>query len=113
VRPHELEIVARAGDDTWPVTLSQVLTAGPNTRIEFRRDGSDEYVDVELTREAFNGLRERLGLTPGAHVHLRPRRITRFVAGEGQSSGTVPGGVAIARSTTSRVSGAANVRTNS
>jgi sulfate transport system ATP-binding protein len=113
VRPHELEIVARAGDDTWPVTLSQVLTVGPNTRIEFRRDGSDEYVDVELTREAFNGLRERLGLTPGAHVHLRPRRITRFVAGEGQSSGTVPGGVAIARSTTSRVSGAANVRTNS
>ena len=38
VRPHELEIVARSGDDTWPVTLSQTLTVGPHTRIEFLRD---------------------------------------------------------------------------
>jgi sulfate transport system ATP-binding protein len=73
--------VAKAGTDTWPVTLSQSLTVGPNTRIEFLRDAGQGYVDVELPREAFARLRESLTLEPGARVHLRPRRITRFVSG--------------------------------
>ena len=80
VRPHELEVLAEAGIDTWPVTLSQVLTVGPNTRIEFRRDTDQGYVDVELPRERYNELRSRLSLAPGARLHLRPRRITRFGA---------------------------------
>jgi sulfate transport system ATP-binding protein len=83
VRPHELEIVAVAGSDTWPVTLSQTLTVGPNTRIEFKRDGAEGYVDVELPRAAFMALREHVALEPGARVHLRPRRITRFEAPKG------------------------------
>ena len=96
VRPHELEIVAEAGADTWPVTLAQTLTVGPNTRLEFRRtddasDASDAmgasgsstthdggFIDVEMPRAQFATLRDRLGLTPGAQVHLRPRRVTRF-----------------------------------
>ncbi len=82
VRPHELEILAEAGDGTWPVTLSQTLTVGPNTRIEFKRVSDDSYVDVELPRETFTTLRDRLGLLPGANVHLRPRRVTRFGAKE-------------------------------
>ena len=81
VRPHELEVVAEAGADTWPVTLSQTLTVGPNTRIEFKREGAEGYVDVELPRAAYTALRERVNLDPGARVHLRPRRITRFEAG--------------------------------
>ncbi len=80
VRPHELEVVAQAGPDTWPVTLSQTLTVGPNTRIEFKREGAEGYVDVELPRSAYVALRERVSLEPGVRVHLRPRRITRFVA---------------------------------
>jgi sulfate transport system ATP-binding protein len=80
VRPHELEILAAAGEDTWAVTLSQVLTVGPNTRIEFRRDADDSFVDVELPREAFVHLRGSLSLSPGDRVHLRPRRVTRFAA---------------------------------
>jgi sulfate transport system ATP-binding protein len=81
VRPHELEILAEGGADTWAVTLRQSLTVGPNTRIEFERvsDGSD--VDVELPRASFIALRERLGLAPGVRVHLRPRRVTTFGAG--------------------------------
>ena len=81
VRPHELEIVAQAGPDTWPVTLAQTLTVGPHTRIEFRREAGDGFVDVELTRERWAVLRDQLQLAPGARVHLRPRRITRFEAG--------------------------------
>ena len=80
VRPHELEIVAQAGADTWPVTLAQTLTVGPHTRIEFQRDGAEGYVDVELSRERWAAVRDHLGLAPGARVHLRPRRITRFQA---------------------------------
>ena len=82
VRPHELEILAQASDDTWAVTLSQTLTLGPNTRIEFKRVSDGSYVDVELPRESFTILRDRLGLVPGVHVHLRPRRVTRFGARE-------------------------------
>jgi sulfate transport system ATP-binding protein len=80
VRPHELEIVAEADDETWPVTLGQTLTVGPNTRLEFRREGAEGFVDVELPREQYQRLKESLGLQPGAHVHLRPRRVTRFAA---------------------------------
>jgi sulfate/thiosulfate transport system ATP-binding protein len=82
VRPHELEILAEAGSDTWAVTLSQTLTVGPNTRIEFKRVSDGSPVDVELPRERFTTLRDRLGLTPGVHVHLRPRRVTRFGAAQ-------------------------------
>jgi sulfate transport system ATP-binding protein len=80
VRPHELEIVAEAAADTWAVTLAQTLTVGPNTRIEFKRDDDDSYVDVELGREAWLQVRDRLGLMPGCRVHLKPRRVTRFGA---------------------------------
>ncbi len=80
VRPHELEVVVQAGPDTWPVTLSQTLTLGPNTRIEFKRLDEEAYVDVEMTRAEFLALKARVPLEPGARLHLRPRRITRFAA---------------------------------
>ena len=80
VRPHELEVVAEAGADTWPVTFSQALTVGPNTRIEFKRDDAEGYIDVELSRAAYTALRERVRLDPGSRVHLRPRNIRRFDA---------------------------------
>jgi sulfate transport system ATP-binding protein len=80
VRPHELEVVAEAGTDTWPVTFSQALTVGPNTRIEFKRDDAEGYIDVELSRAAYTALRERVRLDPGSRVHLRPRNIRRFDA---------------------------------
>lgn len=78
VRPHELQVLAQPEDGSVPATLSQLLTVGPNTRLEFQReDGS--YVDVELTRGEYQRLRERLGLEPGSALHLKPRRVTRFV----------------------------------
>ena len=85
VRPHELDILAEPSLDTWPVTLSQILTVGPNTRIEFKRDADESFVDVQLPREAYHLLRDRLGLAPGARLHLRPRRVTRFGVTEAPS----------------------------
>jgi sulfate transport system ATP-binding protein len=81
VRPHELEIVATAQEGTLAVTLSQALTVGPQTRIEFKRDDDGSYVDVEMTRSDYTALRDRLGLRNGSQVHLKPRRVTRFTAG--------------------------------
>jgi len=85
VRPHELAVL-RPGDpaangDAITATLSQTLTVGANTRLEFRR-GDGGYIDVEMPREAYHGLRERLALQVGAEYRLQPRQVTRFVAGQ-------------------------------
>jgi sulfate/thiosulfate transport system ATP-binding protein len=81
VRPHEIDIVETAGPETWPATLAHVLTVGPNTRLEFRRE-DQSLVDVELSREAWSALREHRLLRPGSAVHLQPRRVTRFAPAE-------------------------------
>lgn len=81
VRPHELEIVATASAGTLAVSLSQALTVGPQTRIEFKRLDDGSYVDVEMARGDYTVLRDKLGLKAGSHVYLRPRRVTRFTAG--------------------------------
>jgi sulfate/thiosulfate transport system ATP-binding protein len=83
VRPHELQILGTAEPGAIAVTLSQALTVGPNTRLEFKRADDASYVDVELPREEYLALRESLGLQTGATVHLRPRRVTTF-SSEGQ-----------------------------
>jgi sulfate transport system ATP-binding protein len=81
VRPHELEIVATPSDGTLAVTLSQALTVGPQTRIEFKRQDDGSYVDVEMARADYTALRDTLGLVTGSQVYLKPRRVTRFLAG--------------------------------
>ena len=82
VRPHELDIVAQPEPGALPVTLSQVLTVGAQTRIEFKREDDGSYVDVELPRSEFALLRQRLDLRSGSRVHLRARRTTRFSVGQ-------------------------------
>jgi sulfate/thiosulfate transport system ATP-binding protein len=79
VRPHEIDVVPAAADDTWPVTLSQALTVGPNTRLEFKRDDGG-FIDVELPREKWLALRDAMQLKQGAMAHLRPRRLAKFGA---------------------------------
>jgi sulfate transport system ATP-binding protein len=78
VRPHELEILDQPAHGAWPATLSQTLTVGAHTRVEFKRDGDEGYLDVELPRSEYQALRERLRLERGSRVFLRPRRVTRF-----------------------------------
>jgi sulfate/thiosulfate transport system ATP-binding protein len=82
VRPHELQILNAPVEGSLPVTLSQALTVGPNTRLEFKRQDDSSYVDVELPRAEYTTLRDQIGLRPGAAVHLLPRRVTRFAVDE-------------------------------
>jgi sulfate transport system ATP-binding protein len=81
VRPHELQVLGAPEDGTLAVTLSQALTVGPQTRIEFKRLDDGSYVDVELPRSDYHKLRDQLQLAPGVTVHLKPRRVTRFASG--------------------------------
>jgi sulfate transport system ATP-binding protein len=80
VRPHELLVLAEPSEGSLAATLSQALTVGPNTRLEFKREDDGSYVDVELTRAEYQRLREQLDLRTGRTLHLKPRRVTRFVA---------------------------------
>jgi sulfate transport system ATP-binding protein len=80
VRPHELEILGEPAEGAWAATLSQTLTVGAQTRIEFKREGADGYLDVELPRTEYTALRERLKLERGSRVWLQARRVTRFEA---------------------------------
>ncbi|HOB92438.1 MAG TPA: sulfate ABC transporter ATP-binding protein [Aquabacterium sp.] len=79
VRPHELDVLAEPADDAWPAELSQALTLGPVTRLEFKRDDGS-YVDVELSRAKWQALRDSLQLAPGSRAWLKPRQVTRFLA---------------------------------
>ena len=78
VRPHELQIVGSPVKGAVEVKLSQALTVGPNTRIEFKRSSDGSFIDVELPRAEYVVLREQLRLGPGATAYLLPRHVTRF-----------------------------------
>jgi sulfate transport system ATP-binding protein len=78
VRPHDLEVLGAPAADAWPATLSQALTVGAQTRLEFEREGHDGPLDVQLPRDEYRALRESLGLERGSRVWLRPRKIRRF-----------------------------------
>jgi sulfate transport system ATP-binding protein len=80
VRPHELDLVSAPDERSFSARLSQVLTLGTLTRLVFRRD-DDSTIDVELPRARLIELRESMQLAPGARMHLRPRRVTRFGVG--------------------------------
>jgi sulfate transport system ATP-binding protein len=81
VRPHELEVLGAPVDGAWPAVLSQTLTVGAHTRIEFAREGHDGHLDVELPRDEYRTLRDTLALDRGSRVWLRPRKLRRFAAG--------------------------------
>ncbi len=81
-RPHELDVVATAQPGSMAATLRQVLTVGPNTRLELSRSDGGGEIDVELSRDAWLALRDRLGLAAGSAVHLVARRTTRFAAAD-------------------------------
>ncbi len=81
VRAHELEVLGAPAPDTWPATLSQTLTVGARTRIEFERDGDAGRLDVELPRAEYTALREQLALQRGSRVWLRARKMMRFEEG--------------------------------
>jgi len=80
VRPHEIQVLARAETGALAATLIDTLTVGPNTRLAFQRTDGQGEVEVELTREEFAALRDSGVLRSGEVAHLKPRRIRQFTA---------------------------------
>ena len=97
VRPHEIQVLARAEEGALAATLIDTLTVGPNTRLAFQRTDGQGEIEVELSREEFAALRDSGVLRTGELAHLKPRRIRQFTA-EGAPApepvSTVAGGAA-------------------
>jgi sulfate transport system ATP-binding protein len=74
-RPHELELSRRDedGGGLW-ATLSTVSPAGAIVRLELE-DGDGHPLQVELSRDTFNGLTPRVG----ERFYARPRKLRVFV----------------------------------
>ena len=81
VRPPEIDVVDDPGPETLAVHFSQALTVGPRTRLELKRPDNGSFIDVELSREAWQGLQRRRPVARGDILHLRARQETRFEAG--------------------------------
>jgi sulfate transport system ATP-binding protein len=89
VRPHDLELSATEEPGTIPATVTRVLRLGFEVRVEMRLaagspGGVDGAVDGGRADEAWaqitRGLAERLRLTEGATVHVRPHPEAKSLA---------------------------------
>jgi len=75
-RPHELDIVDTPESGALSVTLSQVLSVGAWTRIEFRCLDDGSYVDVQTPRSEFAALRQQRVAGAARPAHCRRRGAT-------------------------------------
>jgi sulfate transport system ATP-binding protein len=79
VRPHDWELsTVPGGDSAFAAVIGRVNAAGPQVKLELSVEALGQTVNVDLTHERWR----ELSLAPGANVHLRPREMRVFVAGE-------------------------------
>jgi sulfate/thiosulfate transport system ATP-binding protein len=79
VRPHDLELSATEEPGTVPAIVTRVLRLGFEVRVEMRL-ATGSSGDGEAWAQITRGLAERLRLTEGATVHLRPSPEARSLA---------------------------------
>ena len=81
VRPHELDLVAEP--DERLVRGAAVAGADPGAADAARVPARRRQLSSTSSCRARAGCNcaTRCALSPGAHAHLRPRRVTRFVVG--------------------------------
>jgi sulfate/thiosulfate transport system ATP-binding protein len=94
VRPHEIQVLARAEAGSLAATLIDTLTVGPNTRLAFLRGDGQGEIEVELSREEYAALRDSGVLRTGEAAHLKPRRIRQFTAEGTPAPAPLVGGAA-------------------
>jgi sulfate/thiosulfate transport system ATP-binding protein len=88
VRPHDLELSATEEPGTIPATVTRVLRLGFEVRVEMRLaagpadpgGAAASSPDGEAWAQITRGLAERLRLTEGATVHVRPSPEARSLA---------------------------------
>jgi sulfate transport system ATP-binding protein len=82
VRPHDVEIASAPDATTIAATLNHAVKIGSVVRLEFVRNDTGALIEVELSRERFDGL----DVEEGNAVHLKPRRGRVF---EGEAANRV------------------------
>jgi len=69
-RPHDIDIMRQEGPGLYLADILRIHAIGPIIRVELQRKDNQQVVEVELTREAYTGLR----LIVGEAVYIRPRQ---------------------------------------
>lgn len=76
VRSHDIEIERSPQDSTaLKAEIKHIQKLGPAVRITLAIDGNGEFIEAELTRDAF----QTLGLQQGESVFVRPRQVRVFI----------------------------------
>jgi sulfate/thiosulfate transport system ATP-binding protein len=79
VRPHDIELSATPNGVTSPATVERLVYLGWEVRVDLRRNGDDERMSAQVTRE----VADALGLHPGGTVFVRPRNARVFAESSG------------------------------
>ncbi len=76
VRPHDLEIeTEKVSEDTVLATISHIHMVGPIVQVELKREGFDEFLEAEISKEHFRFLQ----LSIGKQVYIRPKQLKVFI----------------------------------
>ncbi len=79
VRPHDIDISRTPQDATaLPVEVKLVRAIGSIVRVEVALEAGSEFIEIELSRERFDGA----PLAGGDKVFIRPRQFKVFESGE-------------------------------
>jgi len=75
-RPHDIEIKREnKGKDFIKAKILYIRAVGPLAYLELKRDGTEEYLEVELSKEAYRELQ----LKVGEEVFVKPKDVKVFV----------------------------------
>lgn len=74
VRPHEINVSRQQEANSLQGELTYVHSVGSLVRMEIKRADSEQYVDVELSRDKF----ETLNFKQGETVYFSPRQLRVF-----------------------------------
>ena len=76
VRPHHLSIDrTKQSIDAIPAKVTYSHAVGPVVYVELKRDGTDEYLEAEISKEQFR----QLGIQTGEFVYVHPREVKVFI----------------------------------
>ena len=76
VRPHHLSIEReKQAEDAIPAKVTYYHSVGHVVYIEMKRQDVDEYVEAEISKEEFAGLKLKIG----EEVFVRPKEVRVFV----------------------------------
>jgi len=78
IRPHDIELLTVAGDDTVPVVVHHIFAAGSWARVQVVGNKTGEWFDIEMSRYDLDRLQPKHGKLFHARLR-RPRIFTKPV----------------------------------